>query len=56
MKYNLCLGVLVEESLQHYSIGRSILTDDFLRHEHAFRVKWGLDIPDKILKVLDTDS
>ena len=41
------LGVLVEPSLQHYSVGRSILTDDFLFHEMDFRKKWRLELPDK---------
>ena len=46
LKYDLKLGVLVEESLQHYSVGKSILTQDFLKHEIDFRKKWNLDIPE----------
>lgn len=46
LKYDLKLGVLVEESLQHYSVGKSILTQDFLKHEMDFRKKWNLDIPE----------
>lgn len=46
MKYGLCLGVLVEKSLQHYSVGKSILTRDFLTHELDFRKKWNLEIPE----------
>lgn len=45
MKYNFKLGVVVEKSLQHYSIGKSILTRDFLMHELDFRSKWKLEIP-----------
>lgn len=45
LKYNMKLGVLVERSLQHYSVGRSILTQDFLTHEIDFRKKWKFDIP-----------
>lgn len=47
MKYNLKLGVIVETSLKHYSIGKSILTKDFLSHEIDFRKKWNLEIPEK---------
>lgn len=46
MKYNMKLGVLVEMSLQHYSVGRSILTPEFLKHEIDFRKKWNLEIPE----------
>lgn len=46
MKYNLRLGVIVEKSLQHYSVGKSILTSDFLKHELDFRKKWNLGIPE----------
>ena len=47
MQRNLKLGVIVEPSLVHDSIGRSITTDEFLVHEIDFRKKWKLDIPDK---------
>lgn len=45
LKYKLRLGVIIEKSLQHYSVGRSITTQDFLKHEIDFRNKWGLDVP-----------
>lgn len=45
LKYNLRLGVIVEKSLVHQSVGKSILTRDFLVHELDFRKKWNLDIP-----------
>ena len=45
LKYKLKLGVIVEQSLQHYSVGKSILTKDFLSHEIDFRKKWSLEIP-----------
>lgn len=47
MQRNLKLGVIVEPSLVHDSIGRSITTDEFLVHEIDFRKKWKLDIPDR---------
>ena len=45
MNYRFKIGVLVEKSLQHYSVGRSILSEEFLRHEVDFRKKWKLEIP-----------
>ena len=45
MLRNLKIGVIVEPSLVHDSIGRSIMTDEFLVHEIDFRKKWKLDIP-----------
>lgn len=45
MKHKLRLGVLVEKSLHHYSVGKSILTDNFLMTEIKLRKKWGFDIP-----------
>lgn len=47
LKYGLTVGVLVEQSLSHYSVGKSILTADFLKHEIDFRKKWNLEIPEK---------
>ena len=44
MKYKLKLGVLVEPSLQHYSVGKSILTQEFLVHEQDLRKKWNWQI------------
>ena len=60
MKYNLRLGVVVEKSLHHYSVGRSILTKEFLMHELDFRKKWNLDIPknspiERLLKKNDSE-
>ena len=45
LKYGLRLGVMVEKSLVHKSVGKSILTRDFLIHELDFRKKWNLEIP-----------
>lgn len=45
LTYGLKLGVIVERSLHHYSVGRGILGEDFLRHEIDFRKKWNLEIP-----------
>lgn len=52
LKQHLKLGVVVEESLQHYSVGKSILSQDFLKHEVEFRKKWGLPIPNTLQKKL----
>ena len=40
MNYKLKLGVVVEESLLHYSVGKSIMTKEFLEHEKDLRKKW----------------
>jgi hypothetical protein len=45
LMYNLKLGVIIDLSLQHYSVGRSIQTPEFLEYEKIFRTKW-----DKYLK------
>lgn len=45
LKYKFKIGVLVEKSLQHYSVGKSIMTDEFLLHELDLRKKWGFDVP-----------
>lgn len=42
------LGVLVETSLQHFSIGKSILTQEFLVHENDLRAKWNWPILPKV--------
>lgn len=42
---NLKLGVIVEKSLQHYSVGKSILTDEFLNDEVILRKKYNLGFP-----------
>lgn len=40
IKEKLRLGVLVEPTLHHYSVGKSILTKEFLKSEAVFRQKW----------------
>ena len=45
MKYKLKVGVMVQKDLCHYSIGRSILTPQFLDVEEQFRKKWNFPIP-----------
>lgn len=45
MKYGLKIGVMVQHDLCHYSVGRSILTNDFLATEVKFRKKWNFPIP-----------
>ena len=42
LTYKLRLGVLVETSLHHYSVGRGILKPEFLVHEKDLREKWGM--------------
>lgn len=44
--YGLRLGVVVEPHLQHYSVGTSILSLEFLQKEVDFRLKWKLNFPD----------
>ena len=45
IKYGLKLGVVVRKELVHYSIGKSILTQDFLKNEIKFRNKWNFPPP-----------
>jgi hypothetical protein len=45
LKYKLKLGVIIEKSLHHYSLGKSILTENFLKQEIIFRQKWNLNFP-----------
>lgn len=45
MKYKLKLGVMVQKDLCHYSVGRSILTPQFLDSEALFRKKWNFPVP-----------
>lgn len=40
MKKHLKLGVIVRKDLQHWSVGKSILTQKFLESEKLFREKW----------------
>lgn len=46
MKYKLKIGVMVQKDLCHYSVGRSILTPQFLANEVKFRKKWNFPIPE----------
>lgn len=39
------IGVVVQKDLKHYSVGRSITTDQFLLDEIKFRDKWHLEYP-----------
>lgn len=45
MNYKMKLGVLVEQSLVHASVGKSITTNEFLIHELDLRRKWKFGIP-----------
>lgn len=45
IKHGMRIGVLVEKSLHHYSVGKSILADKFLQSEIKLRCKWGLGFP-----------
>ena len=44
-KYHIKLGVMVQKDLCHYSVGKSILTSNFLDTEEKFRAKWKLPVP-----------
>ena len=46
IKFNLRLGVIIERSLHHFSLGKSILREEFLQKEIIFRKKWNLKIPE----------
>ena len=48
MKYGLKLGVMVQKDLCHYSVGKSILTSEFLDEEVKFRKKWNFPITDEM--------
>ena len=41
LKYKMKVGVIVRKELQHWSVGRSILSPEFLENEEKFRTKWG---------------
>ena len=41
LKYGIKIGVIVRKELQHWSVGKSILTPEFLKNEDVFRIKWG---------------
>lgn len=40
MQKSLKLGVIVQKDLTHYSVGKSILTPEFMQSEEKFRAKW----------------
>lgn len=46
--YHKNIGVIVEKSLRHFSIGIGILADTFLENEIKFREKWKLDSTQKL--------
>lgn len=46
LTYKLRLGVIVERSLCHFSVGKSILSDQFLLTEITLREKWNLGFPE----------
>lgn len=45
LKYKLKVGCLVERELKHFSVGRSILTEEFLDEEYILRKHFNFDIP-----------
>lgn len=47
MQKNLKLGVIVQKDLQHYSVGKSILTPEFMQSEEKFRAKWNIPLQNK---------
>lgn len=40
LEKKLTLGCIVQNDLMHYSVGKSILTEDFMKFEEIFRDKW----------------
>lgn len=44
LTYHMKLGVIVERSLQHFSIGKSILGANFIEHEKDLRKKWNIEL------------
>ena len=52
LNYNLKLGVIVRKDLIHYSVGKSILNQDFLKEEYNMRKKFKLPIPEQIKQIL----
>ena len=48
MNKKLQLGVIVEESLQHFSVGKSILEKDFLIDEFVLRKQFDFPIPENV--------
>lgn len=56
MKYNLRVGCLVEQELKHFSVGRSIMTDEFLADEKILRERFGFPVPEgsRLKTFLDT--
>ena len=47
MKKNLKLGVIVQKDLQHWSVGKSITTPEFMNSEKLFREKWHFEAKNK---------
>lgn len=45
MNYGIKVGVLVEPDLKHFSVGKSILEDSFLKDEFFLRKRFGFPIP-----------
>lgn len=40
LQKKLKLGCIVQHDLMHYSVGKSILTEDFMKYEEIFKEKW----------------
>lgn len=45
MNYKFNIGIVVLNSLKHESVGKSILSDNFLNTEIQFRKKWNFEFP-----------
>ena len=52
LNYNLKIGVIVRKDLVHYSVGKGILNQDFLKDEYSMRRKFNLPIPDQMRQIL----
>ena len=55
MMSGLKLGVVVRKDLMHFSVGKSILTKNFLENEVKFRKKWNLPLTPNLVK-LESDK
>ena len=53
LNYNLKIGVIVRKDLVHYSVGKGILNQDFLKDEYSMRRKFNLPIPDNIKQIIE---
>jgi len=56
LQKHLKLGVIVQKDLQHWSVGKSILTPEFMQSEEKFRAKWNMTAAKKESKEKENNS